>query len=54
MYENKRVRRRLLILRLIVRCALWSEKYGICNRLDSKHLKLGFANGESRRTGAPL
>ena len=28
MYENKLVRRRLLILRLIVRCALWSEKYG--------------------------
>ena len=28
MYENKRVRRRLLILRLVVRCALWSKKYG--------------------------
>ena len=28
MHENKRVRRRLLILRLIVRCALGSEKYG--------------------------
>ena len=25
MYENKRIRRRLLILRLIVRCALWSK-----------------------------
>ena len=28
MYENKRVRIRLLILRLTVRCALWSKKYG--------------------------
>ena len=28
MYENERIRRRLLILRVIVRCALWSEKYG--------------------------
>ena len=27
MYENKRVRRCLLILRLIVCCALWSKKY---------------------------
>ena len=28
MYENTRVRRRLLILHLIIRCAQWSEKYG--------------------------
>ena len=28
MCENKRVIRCLLILRLIVRCALWFEKYG--------------------------
>ena len=31
MYENKRVGRRLLILRLIARCALWSEKCGRSN-----------------------
>ena len=28
MYENKCVRRLLLMLRLIARCTLWSEKYG--------------------------
>ena len=36
MHENKRVRRRLLKLRFLVRCALWSEKYGIRKQKNCK------------------
>ena len=40
MYETKRVRRRLLMLWLIVRCALCCEKYGIYKMLRYQREKI--------------
>ena len=40
MYENKNIRSYLLILHLIIRCALWSKKYGKYLKCFYDNLKL--------------